>query len=115
MNNGQTYGYNALVEYYAEKDIWIEEKRLPMSVHGFVCRKNGQTFMVINSDLSDEAKQEAFNHELDHIEHDDLYSEEDAVSIESRREKENAYHRDSCDHSVNRVHPFNEETEKEKS
>ena len=84
-----------------------------MSVHGFVCRKNGLTFMIINSDLSDEAKREAFDHEIDHIDNDDLYSDEDAVYIESRRENENAYHRDSRHHSSDRIHTFNEE-EKEK-
>lgn len=56
-----------------------------MAVHAFVCRKNGQLFMIVNSDLSDEAKKEAIEHELDHIDQNDLYSEEDAALIEGKR------------------------------
>ena len=73
------------MEYIAEKDVWCEEAKLPMAVHSFVCRKNGQIFMIVNSELSDEAKKEAIEHELDHIEENDLSSEEPAVEIERRR------------------------------
>ena len=73
------------MEYIASKDVWCEEVKLPMAVHAFVCRKNGQLFMIVNSDLSDEAKKEAIEHELDHIDQNDLYSEEDAALIEGKR------------------------------
>lgn len=73
------------MEYIAAKDVWCDEAKLPMAVHAFVCRKNGQIFMIVNSALSDEAKKEAIEHELDHIEENDLYSEEDATLIEEKR------------------------------
>lgn len=83
------------MEYIAEKDIWCEEKRMPMSVHGFVCRKFGERFMVINADLSDEAKAEAIRHEFDHIDNDDLYSDETAIEIESRMEGNYVHQKES--------------------
>ena len=73
------------MEYLIREDVWCVETPMPLTVHGFVCRKSGQIYMIINSDLSDEAKKEAIRHELDHIDGGDLYSEEDAVVIE--REK----------------------------
>lgn len=70
------------MEYIADKDIWYAEEKMPLSVHGFVCRKCGQVFMVINADLSEEAKRDAIRHELDHIDNGDLFKEEDATEIE---------------------------------
>ena len=70
------------MEYIADKDIWYAEEKMPLSVHGFVCRKGGQVFMVINADLSEEAKRDAIRHELDHIDNGDLFKEEDATRIE---------------------------------
>lgn len=70
------------MEYIADKDIWCEERKMPLSVHGFVCRKNGHVFMIINADLSEEAKREAIKHEFEHLRKDDLFSEENATEIE---------------------------------
>ena len=70
------------MEYNTKYDFWLIETRLPMSVHGFVCRRNGQTYMVINADLSEETKRETVDHEMDHIEHGDLYREDPATQIE---------------------------------
>ena len=70
------------MEYLPRYDVWCIEERLPLSVHGFVCRRNGQTFMVINSDLSEETKRETIQHEMDHLNGDDLFREESATEIE---------------------------------
>lgn len=70
------------MEYNPKYDFWLIETRLPLSVHGFVCRKNGQTYMVINADLSEETKRETVQHEIDHIENGDLYCDEPATEIE---------------------------------
>lgn len=70
------------MEYNPKYDFWLIETRLPLSVHGFVCRKNGQTYMFINADLSEETKRETVRHEMDHIENGDLYRDEPATEIE---------------------------------
>lgn len=70
------------MEYLPEKDVWIKETKMPLSVHGFVCRKCGQIYLFVNADLSDEAKRETLDHEFEHIDNDDLFSEEEAVTIE---------------------------------
>ena len=77
--------YPWCMEYIAEKDLWCVETKLPMTIHGFVCRKSGVLYMFINSELSPEAKEEAIEHELDHIEHGDLFSEENAFDIENSK------------------------------
>ena len=70
------------MEYNPKYDFWLIETRLPLSVHGFVCRKNDQTYMVINADLSEETKLETVQHEIDHLKRGDLYREEPATEIE---------------------------------
>ena len=74
------------MEYLTREDVWCAEVPMPMSVHSFVCRKGGLIFLIVNADLSDEAKEEAIRHEFDHLEHEDLYSEEDAAVIERERD-----------------------------
>ena len=65
---------------------------MPMAVHSFVCRKGGITFMIVNADLSEEAKRKAVEHEFEHIDRGDLYSDEDAVEMEKR----NALHEEAA-------------------
>ena len=64
---------------------------MPMAVHSFVCRKDGITFLFVNADLSEEAKRKAVEHEFEHIDRGDLYSDEDAVEMEKR----NALHEEA--------------------
>ena len=63
------------MEYLIRQDVWCAEVQMPMSVHSFVCRKNGLIFLIVNANLSDEAKKKAIDHEMDHIDQGDLYSE----------------------------------------
>lgn len=68
----------------AKKDIWCAETPLPMTIHGFVCRRFGIIYMFINSLLSPAAKKEAIEHEFEHIDNNDLYSDEYAIVIEGK-------------------------------
>lgn len=73
------------MEYLAREDVWYAELPMPMSVHSFVCRKGGLIFLIVNSNLSDDAKRDALEHEFDHIDSGDLFSDEDAAEIERKR------------------------------
>lgn len=72
------------MEYLAEKDVWCVKTPMPMTVHGFCCRKAGVIYMFINSQLSPKAEEEAIEHEFEHIDNGDLYSEEEAAEIERK-------------------------------
>ena len=74
------------MEYLAKKDVWCIEIHLPMAIHGFVCWKQETNYMFINANLSPEAKEEAIEHEFDHIDSGDLFSDEDASVIEERKQ-----------------------------
>ena len=50
---------------------------LPVSVHGFVFHDDdGQPVIVLNSRLSAERRRKAFDHEMEHIENEDMYNED---------------------------------------
>lgn len=61
---------------------------LPMRVKGYTVLMEDTYTIVINSNLSDRARLEAYRHELDHIKGDDLRSEDPADHIEQQ-----AHHR----------------------
>ena len=49
-----------------------------------VSQPDGLACIYINANVCDTRKREALRHELEHLKHDDLYSEESASSIEGR-------------------------------
>ena len=63
--------------------IFIREMKMPLSIRAFtVPDENGDFNIYVNSDLSDEAKAEALNHEKLHIENNDFNSNDLARKIE---------------------------------
>ena len=63
--------------------IFIREMKMPLSIRAFtVPDENGDFNIYVNSDLSDEAKEEALEHEKKHIENDDFTSGDLARKIE---------------------------------
>ena len=63
--------------------IYIREMKMPLTIRAFtVPDENGDFNIYINSDLSDEAKEEALKHEKLHIENNDFASDELARKIE---------------------------------
>lgn len=57
---------------------------LPMRVKGYTVLMDDTYTIVINSNLSDQARLEAYRHEIDHIKGDDLRSEDSADQIEQQ-------------------------------
>lgn len=67
--------------------IFIREMKMPLTIRAFtVPDENGDYNIYVNSDLSDEAKAEALNHEKAHIENNDFGSDELARKIEKNAE-----------------------------
>ncbi len=65
--------------------IFIREMKMPLTIRAFtVPDENGDYNIYINSDLSDEAKAEALEHEKKHIENDDFTSDDLARKIEKK-------------------------------
>lgn len=65
--------------------IRLKELQLPAAVRAFtVPDLNGDYDIIVNADLSDEAKLKAFKHELSHILNND-FEKTDADSIEETR------------------------------
>ena len=76
------------MEYDAKTDCWIsivdDPSVLPYAVRGAVGEDcDGTPIMLINSCLSDEAKQRTYEHEAEHIRSGHLRSERPAHEIES--------------------------------
>ena len=70
-----------------EMNIFIREMKMPLTIRAFtVPDENGDYNIYINSDLSDEAKEEALKHEKLHIENNDFSSSELARTIEKNNE-----------------------------
>ena len=61
---------------------------LPMQVKGFAVLKDSVITIVINENLSPEARLEAYQHEIYHIEHDDFYSDKDINEIENEAHRQ---------------------------
>jgi hypothetical protein len=54
-----------------------------MDIKGFAVLKDSVITIVINDNLSPEARMEAYEHEIYHIEHDDFYSDRNVDDIEN--------------------------------
>lgn len=66
-------------------DIFIHELQLPMCVHATtIPDSNGDFTIILNSFLSQEAKQETIQHELVHIKKDHFYNDCMEVADEER-------------------------------
>lgn len=71
-------------EYVAALDVWITEEKLPLRVRAFSKEIEGEKFIVLNEDLTDEKKHEAVAHEILHFSRGDLRSEAPVSEIEKR-------------------------------
>lgn len=61
---------------------------LPVSVRGFVREdETGEPVYILNARLTREMNLETIRHEDDHVQNNDLQSEESADSIESKRHR----------------------------
>lgn len=71
--------------YDAKNDVFVSVcEELPNRVKGLITvDRNGNQFILINSNLSDEMKAETLKHEMLHLVRDDLYSDKSAEDIES--------------------------------
>lgn len=65
-------------------DYYITLHPLPGGIRGFVTKREDVPIIVINDNLSYEAKVKTFVHEITHIERGDIESEESAKDIEYR-------------------------------
>lgn len=74
------------MEYLAENDVYISVvQTLPINIHGLITVDcNGNSYIIINGNLSESAQKEALEHELLHLKRNDLYSDEPAHLIEKR-------------------------------
>ena len=75
-------------QYLPREDCRITVCKLPPHVKGLCTVKGTEELILINEDLSDEAKLAAFAHELRHLRRGDLYSEEPVSIIEREVDKE---------------------------
>lgn len=71
-------------EYLPREDCRVTVCKLPPHVKGLCTVKGTEEIILINEDLSEEAKLTAFLHELRHLRRGDLYSEEPVIIIEKQ-------------------------------
>lgn len=69
-------------QYLPREDCRVTVCKLPPHVKGLCTVKGTDEIILINEDLSDEAKLEAFVHELRHLRRGDLYSDRPVKEIE---------------------------------
>lgn len=56
-------------------DIFLRQIKMPLSIRAFTILDSNDDYNVyLNADLSEEAKQISYNHELQHIKNNDFYS-----------------------------------------
>lgn len=67
--------------------IHIYEEKMPYTVKALVSAHDDEYTICLNQDLSDQAKEEAVKHEMQHIQNNDLHMEGSAVEKE-RKQKE---------------------------
>ena len=65
-------------------DYYVTLLPLPGGIRGFVTKREDVPIIVINDNLSYEAKVKAFVHEITHIERGDLDSDDTVKAIERR-------------------------------
>ena len=69
-----------------KKMAYVRLVDMPVTVKALVHLNEDDTYTVLlNSRLSYEQNVSSYQHEMQHIEHDDLYSIEDADAIERKR------------------------------
>lgn len=73
-------------EYLPREDCRVTVCKLPPHVKGLCTVKGTEEIILINEDLSDEAKQRAFAHELRHLRRGDLYSDRPVSEIEGAQQ-----------------------------
>ena len=71
-----------MCEYIEKYDVCLSFEPMPMSIRGLIKRVGEDNCIVINDNLSDEAKRKAFDHELDHLLKNDLDSNKSVKEIE---------------------------------
>jgi len=69
-------------------DVRVYVVPLPSRIKSFICERNGYVTICINECLSEDARVKAYEHEMYHLEHDDLHSELSTGLIEIRAHKE---------------------------
>lgn len=69
-------------EYLPLEDCRIMICKLPPHVKGLCTVKDTEELILINEDLSEDARLAAFAHELWHLRRGDLYSDKSVVEIE---------------------------------
>lgn len=74
-------------EYLPREDCRVTICKLPPHVKGLCTVKGTEELILINEDLSDDAKLEVLAHELRHLQRGDLYNEEPVSSIERETDK----------------------------
>lgn len=69
--------------------IFLREWKMPMTIKAFVLPDaDGNYNIYVNQDLSDEAKDEAIEHEMFHIRNGDCYRQDETLEeIEKRAHK----------------------------
>ena len=72
------------MEYDAKHDVFVSVcDELPNRIKGLITAdRDGNQFILINSRLSDEQKDETLRHEMLHLARNDLYSDRPASEIE---------------------------------
>lgn len=69
-------------------DVRVYVVPLPPRIKSFICERNGYITICINECLSEDARVKAYEHELYHLEHDDLHSDLPTGLLEIRAHKE---------------------------
>lgn len=71
-----------MAEYIAEYDVCLSMEPMPLCIKSVIKRVGEYDCIVINDNLSDEAKIKAFKHEIDHKLKNDLDSMKSVKEIE---------------------------------
>ena len=69
-------------------DVNVYVVPLPPRIKSFICERDGYVTICINECLSENAREKAYEHEMYHLEHDDLHSDLPTGLIEIRAHKE---------------------------
>ena len=69
-------------EYLPREDCRVTICKLPPHVNGLCTVKGTEEIILINEDLSDEAKARTLRHELRHLQRDDFHREAPIEEIE---------------------------------
>lgn len=69
-------------------DVCVYVVPLPPRIKSFICERNGYVTICINECLSEDARIKAYEHEMYHLEHDDLHSDLSTGLLEIRAHKE---------------------------